>query len=155
MTTSPVCPQERFSLYKFSCYASPLLRKDWATHYSPVSFTLLIFTFLLLIPKKPLKSYLSVLAVISLPKSLAITFCSSLGSTLLLIENAATDPFTLRVIKLRFLAPLPGSVALLVSEAGKEVFFIFLFLVLLLLLLSLWTPLLLDHCSWGSAPQLR
>src|ERR1041385_7062917 len=98
MTTSPVCPQERFSLYKFSCYASPLLRKDWATRYSPVSFTLLVFTFLLLIPRKPLKSYLSVLAVISLQKSLAITFCSSLGSTLLLIENVAIDPLRLWVI---------------------------------------------------------
>src|ERR1041385_7927521 len=130
MTTSPVCPQERFSLYKFSCYASPLLRKDWATRYSPLSFTLLVFTFLLLIPRKPLKSYLSVLAVISLPKSLAITFYSSLGLTLLLIENAAIDPLRLWVIKYRFLAPLPGCVALLVSEAGKEVF-IFLFLVLL------------------------
>src|ERR1041385_4952951 len=154
MTTSPVCPQERFSLYKFSCYSSPLLRKDWATRYSPVPFTLLAFTFLLLIPRKPLKSYLSVLVVISLPKSLAITFCSSLGSTLLLIENAAIDPLRLWVIKYRFLTPLPGSVALLVSEAGKEVF-IFLFLILLLLLLSLWTPLLLDSCSWGTAPQLR
>src|ERR1041385_6680027 len=153
MTTSPVCPQERFSLYKFSCYASPFLRKDWATRYSPVSFTLLVFTFLLRVPRKPLKSYLSVLAVISLPKSLANTFCSSLGSTLLLIENSAIDPLRLWVIKYRLLAPLLGSVALLVSEAGKEVF-IFLFLVFLLLLLSFWTPLLLDRYSWGTAPQL-
>ena len=103
-----------------------MLRKDWATYYSPVSFTLLVFTIQPLIPRKPLKSYLSVLAVISLPKSLANTFCSSLGSTLLLIENTAIDPITSWVIKLRFLAPLPGSVALLVSEAGKKVF-IFLF----------------------------
>src|ERR1041385_8855452 len=76
-----------------------MLRKDWATYYSPVSFTLLVFTFLPLIPRKPLKSYLSVLAVISLPKSLATTFCSSLGSTLLFIENTAIDPITSWVIR--------------------------------------------------------
>src|SRR3954471_14624762 len=78
--------------------------------------------------RKPLKSYLSVPATISLPKSLTNTFCSSLGSTLLFIENATIDPLQLRVIKYCFLAPLLGSVALLVSEAGKEAFiFMFLF----------------------------
>src|SRR3954470_140429 len=45
-----------------------------------------------------------------------LTFCSSLGSTLLLIENAAIDPLRLWVIKYRFMAPLPESVVLLVSE---------------------------------------
>src|SRR4051812_4870624 len=54
------------------------------------------------------------------PKSLVNTFCSSLGSTLLHIENTTIDPLHLWVIKKRFLAPLPGSVALLVSEVGKE-----------------------------------
>src|SRR3954471_23162409 len=80
--------------------------------------------------RKPIKSYLSVPAVISLPKSLTNTFCSSLGSTLLFIENATIDPLQLRVIKYCFLAPLLGSVVLLVSEAGKEAF-IFLFFILL------------------------
>src|ERR1041385_1963770 len=103
-----------------------MLRKDWATYYSPVSFTLLVFTFLPLIPRKTLKRYLSVLAAISLPQSLATTLCFSLCFTLLLIENTSIDPITSWVIKLRFLAPLSGSVALLVSEAGKKVF-IFLF----------------------------
>src|SRR4051812_42997388 len=70
--------------------------------------------------QKPLKSYLSVLAVFPRPKSLINTFRSSLGSTLLLIENAAIDPLRLWVIKYCFLAPLPGIIALLVSEAGKE-----------------------------------
>src|ERR1041385_8561771 len=45
-----------------------------------------------------LKSYLSVSAVISLPKSLTNTFRSSLGLTLLFIENATIDPLQLRVI---------------------------------------------------------
>ena len=38
------------------------------------------------------------LAVISCSESLINTFCSSLGSTLLLIENAAIDPLRLWVI---------------------------------------------------------
>src|SRR3954470_10415003 len=54
--------------------------------------------------------------------ALVNTFCSSLGSTLLLIKNTTIDPLHLWVIKKRFLVPLPGSVALLVSEAGKETF---------------------------------
>src|ERR1041385_7517997 len=90
-------------------------QKDRATCYSSVLFTLLAFTSLLLISKTP-KSYLSVPAAISIPKSLTNTFCSFLGLTLLFIENATNDPLQLRVIKYYFLAPLPGSIALLVSE---------------------------------------
>ena len=84
-------------------------------------FTLLVFTFLLLKPKTP-KSYLSVLVAFPYPKSLFNTFCSPLGTALLLIENTTIDPLHLWVIKKCFLAPLLGSVALLVSEAGKETF---------------------------------
>src|ERR1041385_2704318 len=104
-------------------------QKYWATCYSLVPFTLLAFVLSLLI-QKTLKSYLSVLAAIPLPKSLINTFCSSLGLTLFLIENATIDPLQLRVIKYYFLAPLPGSVALLVSEVGKEaLYFCFYFVV--------------------------
>src|ERR1041385_8935197 len=49
------------------------------------------------------------------------------GFDTLIYRNATNDPLQLRVIMHYFLAPLPGSVALLVSEVGKEVF-IFLFL---------------------------
>ena len=100
--------------------------------------------------RKPLKSYLSVLAAIPCPESLVNTFCSSLGSTLLLIENAAIDPLRLWVIKYRFLAPLPGSVALLVSEIGKETFTLYvLFLFCCCYSLSQWTTLLLVLYLWA------
>src|ERR1041385_80546 len=148
-----MCPRERFSLYKFSCQAYPLLKRIGPLA-APHRYLLCLLLSHCCLYRKPLKSYLSVLVVIPYSKSPINTFRSSLGSTLLLIENAAIDPLRLWVIRSRFLAPLPGSVALLVSEVGKEVF-IFLFLVLLLLLLSLWTPLLLDRCSWGTVPQLR
>src|SRR3954466_4775985 len=85
------------------------------------------FYFVCLLPfgclnQKPLNIYLSVFAAFPYPKSLVNTFCSSLDSTLLLIENTMIDALHLWVIKKRFLAPLPGSVALLVCEVGKETF---------------------------------
>ena len=56
----------------------------------------LLFTSQLL--RKPIKSYLSVLAVIPFSRSLVNTLCSSLGSTLLLIKRTAIDPLHLWVI---------------------------------------------------------
>src|SRR3954464_319 len=48
---------------------------------------------------KPLNIYLSVFAAFPYPKSLVNTSCSSLGSTLLLIENTTIDPLHLWVLK--------------------------------------------------------
>src|SRR3954464_13161218 len=70
--------------------------------------------------KKSINNYLSVFAAFPYPESLVNTFFSSLGSTLLLIENTTIDPLHLWVIKKHFLAPLPGSVALLVSEVVRK-----------------------------------
>src|SRR4051812_32197721 len=72
--------------------------------------------------QKPLIIYLSVCAAFPYPKSLVNTFCSSLGSTLLLIKNTTIHPLHLWVIKKHFLASLSGSIELLVSEVGKETF---------------------------------
>src|SRR3954467_12311658 len=105
-----MCPQERFSLYKFSCQAYPLLKRIGPLA-APQYYLLCLLLSYRCLYRKPLKSYLSVLAVIPCPKSPINTFRSSLGSTLLLIEKATIDPFTLSVIKLCFLAPLPGSLA--------------------------------------------
>src|SRR3954468_4728390 len=93
----------------------------------PLAIPQLPFYFACLLPfcclnQKPLNIYLLVFASFPYPKSLVNTFCSSLGSTLLLIKNTTIDPLHLWVIKKRFLAPLPGIVALLVSEVGKETF---------------------------------
>ena len=49
--------------------------------------------------RKLIKIYLSVLAVIPCSRSLVINFCSTLGSTLLLIENATIGPLHLWVIR--------------------------------------------------------
>ena len=114
-----MCPQERFSLYKLICQAYPLLKRIGPLA-APQCYLLCLLLFYRCLYRKPLQSYLSVLAVIPCAKSLINTFRSSLGSILLLIENAAIDPLRLWVIKYRFLAPLPRSIALLVSEAGKE-----------------------------------
>ena len=82
------------------------------------------------------------------------------GIDILIYRIATIDPLDLWVIKNRllarltekatqlnilrhqraFLAPLPGSVALLVSEAGKETF------ILVVYFQSLWTLLLLVRC---------
>src|SRR3954468_2921805 len=92
-----MCPQERFSLYKFSCQAYPLLKRIGPLA-APQCYLLCLLLSYCFLYRQPLKSYLSVLAVIPCPKSPINTFGSSLGSTLLLIKNAAIDPFTLRVI---------------------------------------------------------
>src|ERR1041385_8111986 len=54
MTISPVCHQEHSILY-VQMLGLSFAQKDWATCYSLVPFTLLAFTFLLLIPKTPKK----------------------------------------------------------------------------------------------------
>ena len=97
-----MCPQERFSLHKFSPSAYPLCSKGLGhlLHLSTIYFY--CFYFLVAYTRKPIKSYLSVLAVIPCSRSLVNTFCSSLGSTLLLIEKAAIDPLHLWVIKTIF-----------------------------------------------------
>src|ERR1041385_1487025 len=54
MTISPVCHQEHSILY-VQLLGLSFSQKDWGTCYSSVPFTLLAFTFLLLIPKTPKK----------------------------------------------------------------------------------------------------
>src|SRR3954471_18812679 len=111
----------------------------------PLAIPQLPFYFACLLPfcclnQKPLNIYLLVFASFPYPKSLVNTFCSSLGSTLLLIKNTTIDPLHLWVIKKRFLAPLPGWLALLVSEASKETFTLcVLFLFCCFYSQSLWT----------------
>src|SRR3954470_3334285 len=65
-------------------------------HLSTIYFS--CFYFLVAYTRKPIKSYVSVLAVIPFSRSLVYIFCSSLGSTLLLIEKAMIDPLNLWVI---------------------------------------------------------
>src|ERR1041385_237563 len=93
-----MCPQERSSIYKFNCQAYPLLKRIGPLAAPQCYFLCLLSSYRCLY-RKPLKSYLSVFAVIPCPPSPISTLRSSLGSTLLLIENATIDPSTLRVIR--------------------------------------------------------
>src|SRR3954468_13654095 len=103
MTISPVCPQERFILYKFKSFGLSFAQKDWATLLHLMTIYFICFYLLFAYTRKPIKSYLSVLAVIPISRSLVNTFCSSLGSTILLIKKVAIDPLHLWVIT----PPLP------------------------------------------------
>src|SRR4051794_21715486 len=94
-----MCPQERISIYKKSPSVYPLCSKGLGhlLHLAIIYFT--CFYLLVAYSRKPIKSFLSVLAVIPCLRSLVITFCSSLGSTLLLIEKDTIDPLHLWVIR--------------------------------------------------------
>ena len=104
MTEIPVCPRERFSSYKTLSRRVPCYKRDWATllhrcYYLLLgTFRLLRFTSL----HHHLLPLLLVLAVITLLKTVYHSFCSSLGSTLLLIERTTIDPLYLWVIKTLF-----------------------------------------------------
>ena len=97
LTTIPMCPRERFALYKSSSRLVLCYIKDWATL---LHFTCYSLPFIL--SQNYLSPTISVLAENTLLKPLVISFCSSLGSTLLLIERTMIDPLYLWVIKTLF-----------------------------------------------------
>ena len=101
LTIIPMYPRERFSLYKSLSRLVLCYKKDWAT-----LLHLIYFYYLLLVPFTLSQNYLlpiiSVLAENTLLKPLIISFCSLLGSTLLLIERTMIDPLYLWVIKTLF-----------------------------------------------------
>src|ERR1041385_6251159 len=63
-----MCPQERFSLYKFSCQAYPLHTRIGPLA-APQCYLLCLLLYYRCLYPKPLKIYLSVFAVISCPPS--------------------------------------------------------------------------------------
>src|ERR1041385_8607184 len=69
-----MCPQERFSLYKLSCQAYPLIKRIGPLA-APQRYLLCLLLSYCCLYRKPLKSYLSVLAVIPCLKNhLSIPF---------------------------------------------------------------------------------
>ena len=86
----PLCPRERFSLCKSLSRLVLCYKKDWAT-----LLHLIYFCYLLLVTNYHLFQYLQ---RIPCWKALIISFCSSLGSTLLLIDRTTIDPLYLWVI---------------------------------------------------------
>ena len=94
-----MCPQERFSLYKSLSRLVLCYKKDWATLLH------LVYLLLLLVSRYNLSYHKTIcyhlfqyLHRIPCWKPLIISFCSSLGSTLLLIERTMIDPLYLWVI---------------------------------------------------------
>src|SRR4051812_6385619 len=123
MTISPVCPQEHFSLYKFKTFGSSFAQKDWATLLHFIIIYFICFYLLIAYTRKPIKSYLSILTVIPLSRSLVNTLCSSLGSTLSLIEKVMLDPLHFWVItSLAFLSYF-GRETSLVNIMGPSPYF--------------------------------
>ena len=101
LTTIPVCPQERFPLYKF-VQAFSLLQKGLGHLSAPYLPSLLVTRYKLSYHKTICYHLFQYLQRIPCWKPLIISFCSSLGSTLLLIERTTIDPLYLWVIKTLF-----------------------------------------------------
>ena len=96
-----MCPRERFALYKSSFRLVLCYKKDWATLLH------LVYFFYLLLVTNYLIIQLSVTDNFSacreyLAENRFISFYSSLGSTLLLIERTMIDTLYLWVIKTLF-----------------------------------------------------
>ena len=97
--------------------------------------------------QKPINIYLSVCATLSLSSFTCQYHLLLAGIDIFIYRQATIDPLDLWVIKNHLLARLPGSVALLVSEAGKETFILCCcFLFCCCYPQSLCTPLLLVRC---------
>jgi hypothetical protein len=83
-------------------------------------------------------------------KPLIISFCSSLGSTLLLIQRTTIDPLYLWVIKTLFWCRCPGVKRLWWVEFGKETFIL---RAEICCHLSLWKVILWGACSSKNSTQ--
>ena len=116
LTIIPMCPRERFSHYKKLSRIVLCYKKYWATLMHLIYFHCLLLVTNYLAIK--LLRYLQFQHLQTLPcwKPLVISFCSSLGSTLLLIEKSYNWYPILVGHQSHFMAPLPGSEAPLVSE---------------------------------------
>ena len=101
LTIIHMCPRERFTLYKslsrlFLCY-----KKDWAILLNLIYFYYLLLVTNYLITKLFVTDNFSACREYLTENRLSlISYCSSLGSTLLLIERTTIDPLYLWVIKL-------------------------------------------------------
>ena len=121
-----MCPRERFPLYKslsrlFLCY-----KKDWATLLHLIYFHCLLPVTNYLITKLSVTDNFSACGEYLTEKPLVISLCSSLGSTLLLIERTTIDHLHLWVIRriighstFREPLPSPSSVLKPYRELGR------------------------------------
>ena len=102
LTIIPMCPRECFSLYKNLSRLVLCYKKDWATLLHFIYFHYLLPVTNYLITKLSITYNFSACREYLTEKPLVISFCSSLGSALLLIERTTIDPLHLRVIKTLF-----------------------------------------------------
>jgi hypothetical protein len=123
--------------------ACPLPQKDWAT----LLHTCHRHRYLLVTKHFATKHLLLLFQCLQkLPcwNPLVISFCSSLGSTLLLIERTTIDPLYLWVIKTLFWRRYRGVKRLWWVEFGKETFIL---RAKIYCHLSLWKVILWGACS--------
>ena len=101
MTEIPMCPRERFSSYKTLFRLVPCYKRDWATCCTVATTCYLLLFARYVSPRYTITCYRQFQCLQILPcwKPLVRSFCSSLGSTLLLIERTTIDPLYLWVIK--------------------------------------------------------
>ena len=99
LTTIPMCPHERFALYKSSSRLVLCYKKDWDTllHFIYLNCMLPVTNYL--ITKLFVTYNFSACREYLTEKPLIISFCSPLGLTLLLIEWTTIDPLHLWVMK--------------------------------------------------------
>ena len=104
MTETPVCPRERFSSYKTLFRLVPCYKRDWATCCTVATTCYLLIFARYVSPHFTITCYRYFQCLQLLPcwNPFVRAFCSSLGSTLLLIERTTIDPLYLWVIKTLF-----------------------------------------------------
>ena len=97
-----MCHQERFAYYKRLFRPVLCYKKDWATlmHLSYYCYLSLVITYLAI--KLVVIYNFSACRKYLAENRFVISFCSSLGSTLLFIERTTIDPLYLWVIKTLF-----------------------------------------------------
>ena len=122
LTTIPMCPREHFALCTSSSRLVLCYKKDWA-----ILLHFIYFSYLLLVTNYPITKTIcyhlfQYLQRIPCWKPLIISFCSLLGSTLLLIKRTMIDPLYLWVIKTLFWRHCRGVKRLWLVEFGKETF---------------------------------
>ena len=127
-----MCPQECFSLYKFNPSAYPLCSKGLGHLLHLIIIYLVCFLIYLSTNTKTHKKLLCRTCNYSLLKITYLYLLLLVGIDTPTYQKSYDRSPTLVGHQDYFLAPLPGSEALLVSEIGKETFqlyMLFLFLV--------------------------
>ena len=92
LTIIPMCPQEHFPSYKKLSRLVLCYKKDWATLLHLVYFIYLLPVTIYPIIKLSVTDNFNACRKYRAENRLSYSFCSSLGSTLLLIERTTVDP---------------------------------------------------------------